>query len=205
VPVGELKIGLIALDRQPRLSNDVYYDPRIREPEWAREQGMMAFAGYPLLVEDRVVGVMAMFARHQLTEDTVEALATVASPIAQGIERKRAEQALGESEERFRNAFDYAPIGMALVATDGRFLQVNRSLCELLGYSEQELLGADFQSLTHPDDLDANLAYMRRIMVGEINSFQMEKRYIHKRGHTVWVLLSVSLLRDGDGQPLYFI
>ncbi len=120
-------------------------------------------------------------------------------------ERKRAEQALRESEERFRSSFHHAKIGMALVATDGRFLQVNRSVCELFGYSEEELLATDFQSLTHPDDLDANLAYRRQILAGEISAFQMEKRYIHKRGHTIWALMSVSLLRDGDGQPLYFI
>jgi PAS domain S-box-containing protein len=205
VPVGELKIGLIAEQRQPLLTNDVCNDPRVNDREWAREQGMAAFAGYPLLVEDRVVGVMAMFARHQLTEGTVEALATIAAPIAQGIERKRAEQALGESEERFRSAFDHATIGMALVAPDGRFLQVNHSACELFGYSEPELLATDFQSLTHPDDLDLNLAYRRQILAGEIPAYQMEKRYIHKRGHTVWGLLSVSLLRDAAGQPLYFI
>ncbi|MGH9768716.1 MAG: PAS domain-containing protein, partial [Blastocatellia bacterium] len=77
VPVGELKIGLIAKERQPHLTDDVCNDPRVNDREWARDQGMAAFAGYPLLVEDRVVGVMAMFARYPLTEDTLEALATV--------------------------------------------------------------------------------------------------------------------------------
>jgi PAS domain S-box-containing protein len=93
VPVGGLKIGLIAKGRQLHLTNDVVNDSRISDRAWAREQGLVAFAGYPLLVEDRVIGVMAMFARHPLTEDTVEAIATVAAPIAQGIERKRAEEA----------------------------------------------------------------------------------------------------------------
>ncbi|HKQ80479.1 MAG TPA: PAS domain S-box protein [Blastocatellia bacterium] len=120
-------------------------------------------------------------------------------------DRKRAEQALRESEERFRSAFDHATIGMALIALDGGFLQVNRSVCELLGYSEQELIGAKFQSHTHPDDLDSNLACMRQLLAGATQSFQMEKRYFHRQGHTVWVMVSVSLLRDGDGQPLYFI
>jgi PAS domain S-box-containing protein len=133
---------------------------------------------------------------------TVDYLALVVQEIT---ERKRAEQALRESEERFRSAFDHATIGMTLIATDGRFLQVNRSVCELLGYSEQELLATDFQSITHPDDLDASLAYSRQLLAGEMRAFQMEKRYIHKRGHTVWALLSVSMLRDGDGRPLYSI
>src|SRR5262245_1182837 len=110
VPLGKLKIGLIAQERQPHLTNDVCNDPRISDKEWAREEGMVAFAGYPLLVEDRVVGVMAMFARHPLTEDTVEAIATVAAPIAQGIERKRAEEALRASEEKFRILADTAPV-----------------------------------------------------------------------------------------------
>src|SRR5262249_14669127 len=130
VPVGELTIGLIAQEGKPHLTNDVCNDARIHDPEWARKQGMVAFAGYPLLVEDRIVGVMAMFARRPLTEETLESLATVAAPIAQGIERKRAEQALRESDERFRSAFDHAAIGMALIAPDFRPLEVNHSLCE---------------------------------------------------------------------------
>jgi PAS domain S-box-containing protein len=205
IPVGELKIGQIAEERKPHLTNDVCNDPRISDRQWAREQKMVAFAGYPLLVEDRVVGVMAMFARHKLAEDALEALATVAAPIAQGIERKRAEQALGESEQRFRSAFDYAAIGMALVAPDLRPIEVNRSLCELLGYSEQELLATDFQSLTHPGDVDSCLARVHRALAGETASFQLEKRYIHKRGHPVWVLMSASVLRDSGGKPLYLI
>jgi PAS domain S-box-containing protein len=205
IPVGELKIGMIAEEGRPHLTNDLRNDTRINDQIWATEAGVVAFAGYPLLIEDQVVGVMAMFARHPLTEDTVEALATIAAPIAQGIERKRAEQALRESDERFRSAFDHAAIGMALVGADTRPVKVNQSLCELLGYSEQELLGVDFQSLTHPDDVDSCLTSIRRVLAGEAQAFQMEKRYIHKSGRAVWVLVSASLLRDGNGSPLYFI
>src|SRR5262249_18186692 len=100
VPFGKLKIGLIAQERQPHLTNDVCNDPRVSDKKWAREEGMVAFAGYPLLVEDRVVGVMAMFARHPVTEDTVEAIATVAGPMGQGIGRKDAAGALGAEEEK---------------------------------------------------------------------------------------------------------
>jgi diguanylate cyclase (GGDEF)-like protein/PAS domain S-box-containing protein len=94
VPVGELKIGLIAQERQPHLTNAVTSDPRVSDREWAKREGMVAFAGHPLIVENRVVGVMAMFARQALTEDTAEALASVADTIAQGIERRRAEEQL---------------------------------------------------------------------------------------------------------------
>jgi len=125
--------------------------------------------------------------------------------IRYAIERKQFEKALRESEERFRGAFDYASIGMALVSTDGHWLKVNRSLCKIVGYSEQELLAIDFQTITHPDDLETDLNYVRQMLAGEIDTYQMEKRYIHKLGHIVWILLSVSLVRDSKGNPLYFI
>ena len=92
VPVGQLKIGLIAQERKPHLTNTVTSDPRVSDKGWARREGMVAFAGYPLIVEDRLVGVMAMFSRQELTGDIIEALASVADVIAQGIERKRAEE-----------------------------------------------------------------------------------------------------------------
>jgi len=120
-------------------------------------------------------------------------------------ERKRTEEALGEAEERFRRSFDDAAIGMALVAPDGQFLRTNRSLCEILGYPEEELLEKTFQDITYPDDLDADLDQVRRMLVGKIRTYQMEKRYVHKYGQVVWVLLSVSMVRDEEGEPLYFV
>ena len=120
-------------------------------------------------------------------------------------QRKRTEAALRESEERFRQSFDAAPIGMALVAPDGRWLQVNRSLCEIVGYDERELLATTFQAITHADDLEKDLAYVRQMLAGEIRTYQMEKRYLHKTGAAVWIRLSISLVRDPDERPLYFI
>jgi diguanylate cyclase (GGDEF)-like protein/PAS domain S-box-containing protein len=120
-------------------------------------------------------------------------------------ERKRTEGALREAEERFRRSFDDAAIGMALVAPDGQFLRTNRSLCEILGYVEEELLEKTFQDITYPDDLDADLDQVRRMLVGKIRTYQMEKRYFHKDGQVVWVLLSVSMVHDEEGEPLYFV
>src|SRR5215217_9157513 len=120
-------------------------------------------------------------------------------------ERRRVEVALRESEQRFRRSFDDAAIGMALVGTDGRFLQTNRSLREILGYPEGELLGKTFQDITHPDDLDADLYHFDRILTGEMRTYQIEKRYMHKDGHVVWALLSVSLVHDEEDEPLYFV
>ncbi|HEY1717390.1 MAG TPA: PAS domain S-box protein [Verrucomicrobiae bacterium] len=118
---------------------------------------------------------------------------------------KEAENMLRESEERFYGAFEYAPIGVALVSPDGHWLKVNREVCNLVGYSEAELLTRTFQDMTHPDDLAADLENVRRLLAGEIRSYQMEKRYIHVSGHFVTVLLNVSLVRDGRGRPRYFI
>jgi diguanylate cyclase (GGDEF)-like protein/PAS domain S-box-containing protein len=120
-------------------------------------------------------------------------------------ERKQAEEALRESEQRLRASFEDAGIGMALVATDGRWMEVNRSLCEILGYAEEELLEKTFQEITHPDDLHNDLEKLRRLLAGEIRTYKGEKRYLHKEGHVVWVLLSVSPVHDKDGEPLYFV
>lgn len=113
--------------------------------------------------------------------------------------------ALRESEKRFRSAFKYAPIGMALVAPDGKWLQVNRSLCEIVGYSKKELLELTVRDITYAKDLELALEYKNQMLEGKIRNYQIEKRYIHKRGHLVWVLLSVSLVKDEHEKPLYFI
>jgi diguanylate cyclase (GGDEF)-like protein/PAS domain S-box-containing protein len=120
-------------------------------------------------------------------------------------EQKRISQALVESEEHFRNAFDYAAIGMALVSPEGNWLRVNRSLCEIVGFSEAEMLVSDFQAITHRDDLGRDLAEIYRMLSGEILTCQLEKRYIHKLGHDVWASSSASLVRDAQGEPLHFI
>ena len=120
-------------------------------------------------------------------------------------ERQNAVEALRRSEQRFRTSFESAAIGMALVATDGRFLDVNSSLCEILGYSPDELVARTFQEITHPDDLDADLEYVRQMLAGEVSTYQMEKRYFHREGHVVSALLSVSLVKDAEGEPLYFV
>lgn len=105
----------------------------------------------------------------------------------------------------FQNAFEFAAIGMALVSPEGKWLQVNRAICEITGYSEAELLERTFQDITHPDDLEADLENVRKMLDGEIKTYQMEKRYFHKNGSVVWILLSVSLVWTKSGEPLFFI
>ena len=119
--------------------------------------------------------------------------------------RKRAKEALRESAERFRNAFEYAAIGMALVSPESRLLKANGSFSHMLGYSQKKLESMTWQEFSHPDDLDTGIERMGRMLSGEIDSCQFEKRYLHKRGHVVWALLSVSLVRDAADRPLHFI
>src|SRR5947209_7175963 len=107
--------------------------------------------------------------------------------------------------DRFRSAFDFAAIGMALVSTEGRWLQVNRSLCHILGYTEKELLLTDFLSITHPDDLPTALSNIGQLLKGKVQASQMEKRYIHKSGHEVWVHWSVSMVRDQYSKSVHLI
>ncbi|MDQ3302229.1 MAG: PAS domain S-box protein, partial [Actinomycetota bacterium] len=113
---------------------------------------------------------------------------------------------LREAEERFRSAFENAAIGMALTEPgSGRYLRVNRALREMLGYSEEELLATSFHDITYAEDHPLSADYVRRAVEGEIDSYQHEKRYIHADGHLVWAQSSISLVKDAEGRPLYFI
>ncbi|HEV2906929.1 MAG TPA: EAL domain-containing protein [Actinomycetota bacterium] len=120
-------------------------------------------------------------------------------------ERKRAEEAVKAAEERFHSAFDHAPIGMNLLDLEGRFVQVNRAFSAMIGYEQEELLGKTCQSITHPEDLEKDLKDMRRMAAGEIDHYQVEKRFVHSAGHPVWTMASRSLVRERDGQPLHLV
>ncbi len=115
------------------------------------------------------------------------------------------EAAIEESEERFREAFENALIGMALVLPDGHWLKVNKALCDMLGYTESEMLAMDFQTITHPDDLDADLEKLKLMLDGTMQTFEKEKRYLTKDGEIIWAALSISIARDADGNVLHFI
>ncbi len=120
-------------------------------------------------------------------------------------QRKEAEQATRESEETFALAFEQAPIGVALLSPDGRWLKVNPALCDLVGYPEAELLARTFRDLTPPGEIAAGLETVRRLVTGETRSCEFQKHYVHRRGHLVAVSIHASLVRDGQGQPRYFI
>lgn len=118
---------------------------------------------------------------------------------------RRAQEALAQSEERFRRTFEHANVGVAHVALDGSFIRVNDWLCNLLGRDEATLTALSFQDITHPEDLETDLDLVRQVLAGERASYTLEKRYLRPDGETVWADLSVSLLRDRAGVPLNFV
>ncbi|MGI8475980.1 MAG: PAS domain S-box protein [Thermomicrobiales bacterium] len=129
----------------------------------------------------------------------------VVSTFADVTAERAAAKELRAVERRYQTVFAAAPIGMGLAGRDGRWLEVNRSLCDLLGYSEPELLALTFEQVTHPDDVAADLLQARRLWAGLISGFRMEKRYLRKDGATVWIELTVSVVDDEGGDPLYTI
>ena len=120
-------------------------------------------------------------------------------------ERERSARVLRESEERFRTTFENSAVGVAHLAPDGKWLRVNAKLCEITGYSEDELKASTFQEITHPDDLATDLEHARALLAGEIQSYSMDKRYVRKGKTLIWIGLTVSLQRGDDGAPDYFI
>jgi PAS domain S-box-containing protein len=136
------------------------------------------------------------------TRELVDANAALQVEVAK---REQTAEALRESEQRFGNAFEHAPIGMALVALDGRPLQINEALCRMLGYPHEELLPKPVAEIMHPDDLARAGADRDRLLAGDVRSYQAERRYFHKSGRVVWTEMAVSLVRDGGRRPLHLI
>jgi PAS domain S-box-containing protein len=151
VPVGQFKIGLIAQERRPHLTNAVVGDPRVHDQEWAKREGMVAFAGYPLIVQDQVVGVMAMFARHPFSDFVQEALASIADGIAVGIARKDAEAARRASHEMLQSVIEGATDPIFVKDAKRRYVLINSAEARALGRPKEEVIGQVVDSLYPPE------------------------------------------------------
>ena len=151
IPMGQYKIGMIARDRVPHLTNNVVGDPKVHDQKWAKQEGMVAFAGYPLLVEERLVGVLGMFSRRSLPDTTLLALGAVASALALGIERKQIEERERQrtaeaiaANAKFRAVFDQTTVFAGILTTDGTVVEANRLCLDACGYCAEEILGRVF-------------------------------------------------------------
>lgn len=172
------------------------------------------YAGAPLVSADgHALGTLCVIDREprHLEPEQKDALLALSRQVMALLEERRtsaalrgAMQALTRSEALFREAYENAPIGIALVSPEGEWLRVNQSLCDMLGYPAGDLTRTTFQAITHPEDLESDLLLVRRMLTREIRTYQMEKRYLHRTGHAVWAHLSVSLVWDKQ-KPLYFI
>ena len=197
------------------VSNDYANDPvSAARRGLVRSYQVGAAAAFPLLVEGRVEGLFGLqhAARHAFSDELTGLLQRLADNISFALEtfrrdrrRVQAEAALQQSEAWFRQTFELAGSGIAHVAMDGRFLRVNRRLCEILGYAQAELVGESVKTISHPDDRDATDAQRARMHAGELESVRVEKRYLRRDGSAVWVDLTVALARDASGAPLYEI
>jgi PAS domain S-box-containing protein len=194
VKVGQYKIGLIAQEKRPLLTNSVQSDPRVSDHAWATREGMVAFAGYPLLLENRVLGVLAMFSRHPLAEDVLKTLGSVADSLALGIERKRGQNALAESEARFSAAFQASPVFISIFRmSDEKYVLANDALLHWLGCSRDEVLGRTSGELGLWDNLAEREALWRDLRsIGSIR--QRECRWRNHRDQLATVLLSAETI-----------
>jgi len=174
---------------------------------------LRAFLGVPLQQGGALVGVVGLANRpggydQVLLERLQPLFATVGSIMGQvqtDRERRRTERALRESEALYRAIFEFAPIGIAQVSLDGRYLEVNQRLCEILGRSADELRRLRFHDISQPDDLARDLEQLPRLLGGELERYTMEKRFLRPDGSTVWTLLTVALLRDARGLPMKIV
>jgi PAS domain S-box-containing protein len=195
VRVGQYKIGLIAQEKKAHLTNSVGTDPAVSDKEWATREGMIAFAGYPLLLEDRVLGVLALFAQRPLAEDILKALGSVADCIALGIERKRAQTALAESEARFSAAFEASPVFISMMRmSDEKYVLANEAFVNWLGCTREEVLGRSSAELRIWEDLAERRGSWEALRgIGSIR--QIESRWRNRRGQVFTILLSAETIK----------
>jgi PAS domain S-box-containing protein len=201
VPVGQFKIGKIAQERRPHLTNAVIGDPQVGDQEWARHEGMVAFAGYPLLVKDKLVGVAAVFARHALTEATLEALAAVANTIALSVERLQSRDALYESELRFRQLTEHIREVFFLYESAGeRLLYVSPTYEQVWGRSALALYEnmQDFIEGVSPEDRPCVYASMEQLKQGEQS--QVEFRIVRPDGELRWIVVRAFPFQGHTGE-----
>ena len=200
-------IGHVWASREPLWSADVSQDPRSSKLARVREAGVHGALVFPVTFEGRVVGVLSISSAsvRRPDERLLGTMRVVGAQVGQFLSRKQAELALAESETRFRQTFELAASGIAQVDLGGRFIDVNRKLCEMLAYSEAELLSRTVKDISHPDDRDTTDRERERMRAGERASVQFEKRYLRKDGSVVWVNLTVALVRNAQGEPQHEI
>jgi PAS domain S-box-containing protein len=206
IPVGQYKIGLIAAERTPHLTNDVEHDPRVSDQDWAKREGMVAFAGYPLIVQGHLIGVVAMFARHRLDQHILDALASIANSIALGVQRKQAESQRRQSEARKAAILESALDCIITIDQNSRVIEFNPAAERTFGYHRDQAIGHFLPELIIPPNYrDAHkrgLAHYLETGVGPVLGRRIELTAIRFNGVEFPVEIAVSRIESG-GPPLF--
>ena len=203
VPLGQFKIGRIAQDRKPHLTNAVIGDPEVSDQDWARREGMVAFAGHPLIVDGRVVGVMALFARHALSDAVISEMASVADHIALGIERDRSTEALRTAEERMRFALEAAGVGIWDMDYPTGVLRWSEILESQYGL-QPGTFGGTFEAFVervHPDDRESVIETVGKAMKAGAD-FSVQHRTIWPDGTVRWLSGAGRIHLGEHGEPV---
>ena len=204
---GQGLVGHVWQSGEPLWCSDVSQDVRTAPFARVREAGVHGALIFPVTFENRVVGVLSISSARVRRPDErlLSTMRVIGAQIGQFLFRKHAEAALEESEARFRQTFELAASGIAQVDLRGQFIDVNRQLCEMLGYSEAELIGRSVKEISHPEDRDLTDERRGLMRDGKLGSVQFEKRYLRKDGRVVWVNLTVALVPNAKGEPQHEI
>lgn len=199
--------GQLLTSQKAQFVQNIYDTPYFLLSDSVRQAGLQDVIGFPIYLRGQSYGVIELFNTkiEGIDATWLELFNDISKEIGLFIERKIAEKALFASEERFKNVFEYAAVGLALLSLDGRFLQVNHSLCEMLSFSREELLQKNLKEVTFQDDLVKEMTYLNQLIAGELTYSQTEKRFVTKSKDILWTFISTYLIKDDQGSPPYFI
>jgi PAS domain S-box-containing protein len=205
--------GAAVTTGQPVIANDPIRDPRWSGRLPSGHMALEAFLGLPLFHGGELVGVVGLANRAggyqadlvEFLQPLTASVGAILGAVRLHAARHEAEQALRASEERLRATFEMAAVGIAHVSPQGRFVRVNRKLCDIFGRSAAQMVALDYLEVTLPDDRATDASQVQRLLAGEVSGYVGQKRYLHADGHTIWCNLSVALVRDAAGAPEYFI
>ena len=214
-PISFSFCGQVVATGEPLVLEDARRHPLLRHTPVIRELGWLAYAGVPLVTrQGHTIGALAVVDKTPrlwserdlaLLQDLATSMTTEIELRTEITQRRQAEQGQRETEEQFYSSFQDLGVGMALLSPDGRWLRVNQAVCEILGVSQDELIGFSAEARAHPDDAPAHVEALRLLLAGECRTYTMEKRYVRPSGEVVWALVNVALVPAPDGQPGHLV
>jgi len=214
-PISFSFCGQVVATGEPLVLEDARRHPLLRHNPVIRELGWVAYAGVPLVTrQGHTIGALCVIDKTPrlwserdiaLLQDLAASVATEIELRTEIAERRQAEQGRRESEEQFHNSFEDSGVGMALISTDGRWLRVNRAVCEILDVPRDDLIGFSVEARTNPEDAPADREALRLLLAGECRTYTMEKRYVRPSGKIVWALVNVALVPGPEGRPGHLI